>query len=332
MRRVIKVEKILITGAAGQLGVDLVNGLKDYELIPSTRENLDITQLEETIDFVSNAKPDVIIHSAARTDVDRCESHPDEAFLVNAVGTRNVAIAARRVNAKLVYISTDYVFDGQKDDPYREFDSPHPLTVYGKSKLLGEEYVKQQLNEFFIVRIAWLYGIHGKNFVKTMLQLAQTEEKINVVSDQRGTPTWTVDVVRQIERLVATEAYGTYHCTSQGSCTWYEFAQEIFKNAGYEAVADSSGSIRLMPNPQNLRFNTQDLGSKTQNLTPITMRPVTSEEFPHPAKRPKNSVLENYMLKLQGFDVMPEWKESLGKFMELIDSQQSTVSGQQPKG
>ena len=323
MRRVIKVEKILITGAAGQLGVDLVNGLKDYELIPSTRENLDITQLEATIDFVSNAKPDIIIHSAARTDVDRCESHPDEAFLVNVVGTRNVAIAARKIDARLFYISTDYVFDGQKDDPYREFDLPHPLTVYGESKLLGEKYVKEQLSKFFIVRVAWLYGIHGKNFVKTMIHLARTKERIEVVNDQHGTPTWTVDVVQQIERLVTTEAYGTYHCTSQGSCTWYEFALEIFKYAGYEAVADSSGSVRLMPNPPNLRSNTQDLGSKAQNPRPITMRPVTSEEFPHPAKRPKNSVLENYMLKLQGFDVMPGWESSLKRFMSELSEEGS---------
>jgi len=314
------VKKILITGASGQLGFDLLRGLKNCELIPSTRENLDITQLEETLDSVSEAAPDVIIHCAAFTDVDGCESHPDEAFMVNGIGTRNVAIAARRAEAKLIYVSTDYVFDGRKDTPYTEFDSPHPLTVYGKSKLLGEEYVKQQLNQFFIVRVAWLYGRHGKNFVKTMFRLAQTKERIEVVNDQRGTPTWTVDVVHQIERLLSTEAYGTYHCTSQGSCSWYEFALEIFKHAGYEAVADSSGSVRLMPNSQNRRSNTQDLGSKTQNLTPINMRPVTSEEFPHPAKRPKNSVLENYMFKLQGFDVMPEWKASVTRFMsELLE-------------
>jgi len=324
MQRVIKVEKILITGAAGQLGFDLVNGLRDYELIPSSRADLDITHLGATIDFVSNAKPDVIINSAAFTDVDGCESHPDEAFMVNGIGARNVAIAARRAGAKLVYISTDYVFDGEKESPYTECDSPHPLTVYGKSKLLGEEYVKQQLNEFFIVRVAWLYGIHGKNFVKTMLRLAQTEEKINVVNDQRGTPTWTVGVVHQIERLLGTEAYGTYHCTSQGSCTWYEFALEIFRCVGYEAEIASNGSVHLVP-------KTQDLAPNTQDLRPITVRPVTSEEFPRPAKRPKNSVLENYMLELQGLDIMPPWQDALGKFMNSINGRQLTVGSQQPK-
>jgi dTDP-4-dehydrorhamnose reductase len=222
-----------------------------------------------------------------------------------------VAIAAREVGAKLVYISTDYVFDGAKEEPYLEFDPPYPINVYGMSKLLGEILVKEQTNQFFIIRTAWLYGKTGSNFVKTMLRLAREREELRVVNDQRGTPTCGRDLSRQIAELTQTESYGTYHCTSQGSCTWFEFALAIFKYAGYEAKVDPSGSVRLTPNPQALTPSTQD-------LKPIIVSPVTSEEFPRPARRPKNSVLENFMLKLQGLDIMPLWEESLAKFLRNV--------------
>jgi dTDP-4-dehydrorhamnose reductase len=212
------------------------------------------------------------------------------------------------VEAKLIHISTDYVFDGTKLTPYVEYDPPRPLNVYGESKLLGEQFVKEQTHKFFIVRTAWLYGKGGKNFVKTMLQLARERKELRVVSDQRGTPTCAEDLARQMGKLIQTELYGTYHCTSQGSCTWYEFALAIFKYAGYEAKVDPTGSAHLIPNPDSLVPSTQD-------LKPIIVKPVTSEEFPRPANRPANSVLENFMLKVQGLDIMPHWEESLAKFL-----------------
>jgi len=256
--------------------------------------------------------------------------------MVNGLGTRNVAIAAREVDAKLFYISTDYVFDGTKSEPYREYDPPNPQTVYGQSKLIGEGFVREQLNKFFIIRIAWLYGQYGNNFLKTMLKLAQEKKEITVVNDQHGSPTWAMDVARQIEKLLPTEAYGTYHCTSQGSCTWYEFAQEIFTQAGYLMEEASDGSITLIPesiirNPK-LIPNPEALIPRTQSLTPIILRPVASEEFSRPAKRPQNSVLENFMLKIQGLDIMPDWKDSLHKFMKAMNRQQSIVNSQQPRG
>lgn len=298
--------KVLITGATGQLGSDLVKVLSDggCQVIPAGRAEFDITDLEATVRFITGAQPDAVVLSAAFTDVDACETQQEKAFAVNGLGARNVAIAARKVDAKLLYISTDYVFDGLKEGPYFEFDTPNPINIYGRSKLWGEELVKQQTQKFFIIRTAWLYGQRGKNFVKTMLKLGKEKEELQVVDNQRGTPTWTKDLARQIRRLILTELYGVYHCTSQGSCTWYEFALEIFRCAGYEAEIGPSGSVHLIPN--------------TQDLRPIIITPVNSEKFPRLAKRPKNSVLENFALELEGLDIMPYWKESLEKFMRTL--------------
>lgn len=278
--------KVLITGASGQLGADLVKVLRDsgYQVIPVDCADFDITDLEATVRFITTAQPDAVVHSAAFTEVDACESEREKAFAVNGLGARNVAIAARKVDAKLFYISTDYVFDGLKGEPYFEFDRPNPLNVYGRSKLWGEELVKQQTQKFFIVRTAWLYGRTGKNFVKTMLMLGKEKKELQVVNDQRGTPTYTEDLALQIKELLPTELYGTYHCSSQGFCTWYEFAVEIFRQAGLS----------------------------------VKVEPVTTEEFRRPAKRPKNSVLENFALKLEGLDIMPHWKESLEKFVRTL--------------
>lgn len=278
--------KVLITGASGQLGADLVKVLRDsgYQVIPAGRADFDITDLEATVRFITSAQPDAVVHSAAFADVDACESEREKAFAVNGLGARNVAIAARKVDAKLFYISTDYVFDGLKDGAYFEFDTPNPLNIYGRSKLWGEELVKQQTQKFFIIRTAWLYGRRGKNFVKTMLMLGKEKKELQVVNDQRGTPTYTEDLALQIKKLLPTELYGTYHCSSQGSCTWFEFAVEIFRQAGLS----------------------------------VKVEPVTTEEFRRPAKRPKNSVLENFALKLEGLDIMPHWKESLEKFMRTL--------------
>ncbi|HWP92441.1 MAG TPA: dTDP-4-dehydrorhamnose reductase [Thermodesulfobacteriota bacterium] len=276
--------RVLITGATGQLGHDLLRLLettKDYKVIATGRPDLDITDYAKVKGFISEARPDIIIHAAAFTSVDQCESQMDLAFKVNALGARNVASVSSHIGAKLVYISTDYVFDGAKEGPYREFDTPNPLNIYGQSKLLGEQFVKEQTSRFFIIRTAWLYGIEGRNFVKTMLELGMKGEELRVVNDQRGTPSCTTDLAREIIQIMTTELYGTYHCTSQGECTWYDFAVEIFRCANLE----------------------------------VKIRPVSTEDYPRPARRPKNSVLDNYMLRLQGLDTMPDWRDALSLFM-----------------
>jgi dTDP-4-dehydrorhamnose reductase len=310
--------KVLITGASGQLGSTL---------------------LAATRDFIRKTAPHVVVHPAAYTDVDGCEGDREKAFLFNAIGARNVAIATREIEAKLVFLSTDYVFDGKKNAPYLEYDPPNPSSVYGWSKLMGEQMVMQQNPRIFILRISWLYGPHGKNFVKTMLSLARTKEELQVVNDQRGTPTFTGDVARQIQTLIQTDSYGLYHATSQGSCTWYEFALEIFKCAGYRVEPAPSGAVHLIPNPESLIPALSSLTPNPQPLGPVTLKPVTSAKFPRLAPRPQNSVLENFMLKIQGLDIMPPWQESLKKFMKsmngrqsVVGSQKPTVNRQQPKG
>jgi dTDP-4-dehydrorhamnose reductase len=297
----------LITGAEGQLGSELVGILsRNYNIIPVDVKNFDITDLKASNNFISNAKPEIIIHCAAYTDVDGCEKEKAKAFKVNALGTRNLAIAARNIDAKFFYISTDYVFDGKKEDAYYEYDPPNPLTIYGKSKLLGENFVKEQLNKFFIVRIAWLYGKNGKNFIKKILELAKEKKEIRIVNDQFGSPSWTLNIGKQIEKLMTTDFYGTYHCSSQGSCSWFEFALEIFMDLGYEAKNKEEEIITL-------ESKTQDPKKKINNI--IKLKRITSNEFKTAAERPKNSVLENYMLKLQNLDIMPHWKKSLAEFI-----------------
>jgi len=284
--------RILVIGANGQLGIEVCKVLEEaHEVIPATREDANITNLDQVLSLVEKTSPEVIINTAAYTDVDGCEKDKEKAFLVNALGARNVAIAARETGAKLVHISTDYVFDGTKAGPYREYDSPSPLNTYGWSKLLGEQMVKEQNPHSFILRVAWLYSVHRKNFVKTMLKLAKERSEIQVVFDQRGNPTFAGDVARQIKILIDTRSYGLYHCVSQGSCSRYEFAKEIFRIA---------------------KLN-------------VKVIPVKSSEFPTVAKRPTHSVLENFMLKIQGLDIMPHWLESLErelpKIVEEVDKE-----------
>lgn len=297
--------RVLVIGAAGQLGAEVCDELgNSHEVVPATRQEVDIINLPKVLALARHVKPDAIVNTAAYTDVDGCESNQEKAFLVNAVGARNVAIAAREVEAKLVHISTDYVFDGKKNEPYVEWDPPNPINVYGWSKLMGEQMVREQNPRYFILRVAWLYSARRRNFVKTMLKLAHEREEIRVVNDQHGTPTFAGDVARQIKLLIETDCYGLYHCTSQGSCTRFEFALEIFKCAGYKAESNADGSVYLVPDVQSLR--------------PITLRPVSSTEFSTPAKRPINSVLENFMLKIQGLDIMPHWRESLAEQVPKI--------------
>jgi dTDP-4-dehydrorhamnose reductase len=277
--------KVLIIGSEGMLGHDLVGILsKENEISTTTIWTLDITDIEKTIKTVKEVNPDVVVHAAAFTDVNGSESKKDLAYQVNVIGTRNVAVACREADSALVYICTDYVFDGTKGSSYYEYDQTNPLSVYGKTKYLGEVYIRDILNKFYIVRTAWLYGFHGPNFVTTMLNLAKTNDNISVVDDQIGSPTYTVDLANAIAELIKNPVYGIYHITNSGSCSWYEYAKEIFEIAGVD----------------------------------IEVKPVSTEEYPQPAPRPKYSVLENYNWKMEGFEEIRNYKDALRAYMELL--------------
>ena len=281
---------ILITGSAGQLGRDLADVFSRcgaYRVVAADRARLDVTDAQAARRFIEEVAPHVILHAAAFTDVDACETQPEKAFQVNAQGTQHVAAAAEGVGATFVYISTDYVFDGAKASAYGEEDPACPLNVYGASKLQGEALARAQCARCFIVRTAWLYGLHGGNFVKTMLRLAKEQTPLQVVDDQRGTPTWSRDLARQIEALVNTGFYGTYHASAQGACSWYEFARAIFEECGQA----------------------------------VELAPVDSARFPRPARRPGNSALDNENLRARGLDLMPPWRESLNRFLALLREQ-----------
>lgn len=277
--------KIMIIGSEGMLGHDLVDVLSvDNEVSTTTIDTLDITDINKTIKTVKQNNPDVLIHAAAFTDVDGSESNPDLAFKVNATGTRNVAVACQQANCAMVYICTDYVFDGTNRTPYHEYDQTRPLGVYGKTKHTGELYIRDLLNKFYIIRTSWLYGYHGPNFVTTMLNLAKKTKDISVVNDQIGSPTYTVDLANAIALLIKKPTYGIYHVTNSENCSWYDFATEIFNQAQIE----------------------------------VNLKPVTTEEFPRPAPRPKYSVLENYNWNMEGYPKMRSYKEALTDYLKLL--------------
>ncbi|MCB2306826.1 dTDP-4-dehydrorhamnose reductase [Clostridium estertheticum] len=276
--------KILITGANGQLGRELANQYKEkktIDLILTGRSDLDISNINEVYSFVNENKPDVIINCAALTAVDKCETEIDMAYKINAIGPKNLAIAANEIGAEIVQVSTDYVFSGNIDKPLTEFDKIDPLTIYGKTKLEGEILVKNHNPKHYIVRTAWLYG-DGNNFVKTMINLSKTNTTLKVVNDQKGTPTSTVDLARTIITLVEQKNYGLFHCTCKGECTWYEFTKEIFRFKGITT----------------------------------TVLPCTTDEFPRPAKRPEYSVLRNYMLELTTGDITRTWQEAIQEYLK----------------
>ncbi|AEH46351.1 dTDP-4-dehydrorhamnose reductase [Parageobacillus thermoglucosidasius] len=276
--------KVVVTGANGQLGQELVRQLQqtNFELYPFTKSELDITNESIVNEVITKIEPDIIINAAAYTKVDQAEIEEETAYLVNAFGQRNLVVAAEKVGAKICYISTDYVFDGSSMIPYREYDRTNPLGVYGKSKLVGEELTKSLCSRYFIVRTAWVYGEFGQNFVKTMLRLAKEKEEIHVVNDQIGSPTYTVDLARFIIDLVQTDKFGIYHCTNSGSCSWYEFATAIFEESNI-----------------NVKVN-----------------PITTEQLPRPAARPKYSVLDNFAMKVNGFPMLRHWREALKEFLK----------------
>lgn len=278
--------RVLVTGAKGQLGYDVVRLFREtgHEVYEFGRNELDITNSSDVLEKFEQIRPDWVIHLAAYTAVDQAESDIEEAFLVNAYGTRNIAVSAEKVGAKLIYISTDYVFNGESDTPYNEFDTPSPLGVYGESKFAGEQFVREFNSRFFIVRTSWVFGKNGNNFVNTMLNLAETNTQLKVVNDQRGCPTYTVDLAKCLLSLADTDLFGTYHVSNSGSCTWYEFAKEIFIRKGMT----------------------------------IEVVPVTTTEFPRPAKRPKNSSFDHMALRLNGFAEMPRWQDALDRFLEEL--------------
>ncbi len=272
---------ILVTGANGQLGRDLVRVLSgSHSMVGCSHQDMDVTRADETRELTLEVAPDVIIHAAAFTDVDKAESEVDAAFRVNALGARNVAVAASLVGARMVHISTDYVFDGMSGRPYTEFDAPRPINVYGQSKLAGEQLVRVLCPNHIVVRTSWLYGEHGDNFVRTMLRLAADGGPVRAVSDRFGTPTWTCELARQIGRLIEGDVRGTYHCSAGGGCSRFEFAVEIMNAFSVECA----------------------------------VLPATSDEFRDRAVRPVNSVLRNYVLELEGRDEMLEWQTALHAF------------------
>lgn len=281
---------VLVTGAQGQLGKDLVDLLKvsGYSVFAMGRPELDIINEEKVNNIVSTIKPEVIVHCAAFTQVDKAELEPDTAFLINAMGTRNIAIAAERYQSKLIYISTDYVFDGCTNSPYHEFSPTSPINIYGSSKLAGEKMIHDFHSRFFIVRTSWVFGAIGNNFVKTMLKISKEKEQIMVVNDQFGSPTYTVDLSNCILRLMETNKYGIYHVSNAGSCSWFEFAKEIFKQTNHS----------------------------------INLEPCTTDEFPSLATRPKYSVLNHMGLRINGFEPMPHWKNALERFLQNNGSKQ----------
>ena len=281
--------KLLITGGNGQLGRAINNLYKDradIECINTDVGELDITNLEEVLAFVKDCKPYAIINCAAHTAVDLCEDQEELAYKINAIGPRNLSIAAEKNGAKILHISTDYVFAGDATEPYKEFDIPAPQGVYGATKLAGENFVKEFSTRYFIIRTAWLYG-DGKNFVKTMLRLAEDRDEIGVVYDQVGSPTSTFELAKAMDSLLFTENYGTFHGTCEGVCSWADFAEEIFKLAG-----------------KNVKVNR-----------------LTSDQYAAKAKRPAYSVLENYMFKITNGFMFADWHDALNEYMEWLNKQ-----------
>lgn len=266
------------------LGRTLQEEFKDYELIIADRDNCDITDASSFHTFFESHKPDIVIHAAAMTAVDDCESNIDNAYKINAIGSANVALCCDTFNARLIAISTDYVFDGLADDPYNEYDTPAPQTIYGKSKYAGEEAVRRNCANHVIARISWLYGPKGPSFIHTMMKLADgTRANLKVVSDQIGNPTSTFAVASALRNILENESIrGTIHLTCEGSATWYELTSELFRQKGVK-----------------------------QNIIKCS-----TEEFPRPAKRPHNSRLDKMNLRLLGLPQMPDWKDALADFLK----------------
>ncbi len=282
--------KVMVTGANGQLGTDLCKELGSVELIPLTHSDIEITDINSIKQIFEKHQPEVAINTAALPNAEECETNPDKAFLVNALGARNLAAVASQFGAKLIHISTDYVFGGEPEPratPYTEFDTPIPISVYGRSKLAGENFVRHLCSKHFIIRTSGLFGVAGSrskggNFVDTMVRMGRERDELRVVNDQIVSPTYTKDLAEKIAQLTTTEYYGIFHITNEGACSWYEFAREILELAGLQT--------RLIP--------------------------ITSDQYPQKAKRPSFSVLDNYHLRLLGMGNIRPWQEALKDYLE----------------
>ena len=280
--------RILVTGVKGQLGHDVVNEMKKRGLDPVgvNLEEMDITDKEACVKVITEAKVDAVIHCAAYTAVDAAEDNVELCRKVNSQGTRNIAEVCRDLDIKMMYISTDYVFDGQGTRPWEPDDARNPLNVYGQTKYEGELAVEELVKKFFTVRIAWVFGVNGKNFIKTMLRIGKERGAASVVDDQIGSPTYTYDLARLLVDMIQTEKYGRYHATNEGLCSWYEFACEIFRQAGMDQVK---------------------------------VTPVHTSEYPaSKAKRPMNSRMSKEKLTENGFERLPEWKNAVGRYLKEI--------------
>ena len=279
--------KVLVTGVKGQLGHDVVLELekRGHRAIGVDVEEMDITDAEMVRQVMEETAPDAVIHCAAYTAVDAAEDNVSLCRRINAEGTANIARACRDLDCKMMYISTDYVFNGGGERPWEPDDHREPLNVYGLTKYEGEISVEQNVSRYFIVRIAWVFGVNGKNFIKTMLRLGKEKGAVSVVDDQIGSPTYTYDLARLLVDMIQTDKYGRYHATNEGLCSWYEFACEIFRQAGMDEVK---------------------------------VTPVDSSGFPAKAKRPQNSRMSKEKLTENGFERMPSWQDALGRYLKVL--------------
>lgn len=280
--------KILVTGVKGQLGYDVMKVLKarNIECLGTDLADFDITDAEAVSKFITDYHPDAVIHCSAYTAVDKAEDNAELCRKVNVEGPRNIAKACKEIGAKMLYLSTDYVFPGVGEAPYEVDDQKGPQSVYGSTKLGGEEAVKELLDRYFIVRISWVFGKNGSNFVKTMLRLGKEHDEVRVVDDQIGSPTYTADLAPLLCNMIVTEKYGTYHATNEGYCSWAEFASEIFRQAGYQT------KVNFIP----------------------------SSAYPAKAKRPFNSRMSKRSLDEAGFHRLPAWQDALSRYLKEIKS------------
>lgn len=284
--------KVFVTGVKGQLGYDVMRELekRGYDAVGADIEEMDITDSESVDRVIIAENPDVVIHCAAWTAVDLAEDEDkkDKVHLVNAVGTENIAKVCKKLDCKMIYISTDYVFDGPGTRPWKPDDERNPLNVYGQTKYEGELAVEKWIEKYFIVRIAWVFGQNGKNFVRTMLNLGKTHDKLTVVDNQTGSPTYTPDLARLLVDMAESDKYGIYHATNEGFCSWYEFACEIFRQAS-----------EFDPAYKN-----------------VSVTPVASDKYPSKAKRPSNSRMSKKKLTENGFEKLPDWQDALRRYIE----------------
>lgn len=279
--------RVFVTGVKGQLGYDVMNELEKQGLegIGVDIDEMDITDADQVNKVIKEAAPDAVIHCAAYTAVDAAEDNEEICRKVNAQGTENIAKVCEELDIKMMYISTDYVFNGQGERPWEPDDEREPLNVYGQTKYEGELAIEEHVKKFFTVRTAWVFGVNGKNFIKTMLNLGKTHDHLTVVNDQTGSPTYTYDLARLLVDMIQTDKYGRYHATNEGLCTWYEFACEIFKQAGMD----------------------------------VSVAPVSSDEYPAKAKRPSNSRMDKSKLTANGFQPLPTWQDALSRYLKEID-------------